>query len=250
MQNYFVRPLSSHDAEVSVNGTSELDAACRYLLDHPVRSDLAVRPFGGTTITVTLAEVTKAFPDMEKLLAAVPAAAPAAPTNPAPVAGPAPSVAAPIHPESAEDAGEDYSKIGGWLWVLAIALVVGAIMFFTDFVEARGAMEKIDMKQLEQLRPDLARFVRFALAADIVLGVMALASSALLFTKKKFARFFILFFLALSAAHIVTYLSWSYNLGLELAGDEVAQSVKSGVICCIWLGYMAFSRRARLTFVR
>ncbi|HNX04214.1 MAG TPA: DUF2569 family protein [Opitutales bacterium] len=259
MQNYFVRPASNSAPEKAISGTSELDAACRYLLDNPVRENLSVRSASGSLVEVKIADVLTAFPDMEKLLGPAPVASaplklavrPPAEPVPVPSAAAMPAAsAATITPDSVEDEGVDYSKLGGWLWVLLIALTVSTIYSIISVKEALDQIKGMDMETLKTLRPDLVLFIHVEIASDVTLAILSAISVVLLLLKKKLARYLIILFLSLNIASVVVTFAWGGSLSLDFDADTISQWVKGAVISAIWLAYMIFSKRAKYTLVR
>lgn len=146
--------------------------------------------------------------------------------------------------KSCED--RELSKIGGWLWLPAIGLVVTLISYLLSInVALKTIFENSGL-----LHGKLLFLIYFELIAFILLSLMTLFVSSLFIRKKKqLPRYYIALIIVGIAYYSVDLLLIYQVLDIKVTYKEVSTLVRSIFSACIWIPYFVVSVRVKRTFI-
>jgi hypothetical protein len=247
MKMFRVCTVGTADSSILISAASELEAACKYLMEHPSRADLSVSVPGGAAVVVKNADVIAAFPELAALVATAPALEAKAPAAAVPVEVPVSESGSAF---DAEDAN-DYSKIGGWLWLVAIGLVASIIFQCITLSENLELLANPDLPEAETEYPGIILFIQMEAVCAAVLALMALVALPLFFMRKRVTRPLLIAFYLFALAYTVgDLIAGAAVLGDLMDAQSVADNAKSAIFSGIWAAYFIFSERAKKTFVR
>ena len=137
-----------------------------------------------------------------------------------------------------------YSRIGGWLIVVAVALVLSAVsvLFFitSEILPAFRAIPFIEVSS----------WLRFYLISNLVLNVLlflyVIVVGVMFFQRRKIVPKLIISLYVLNLLFVVL----DRFIFMTASEDQWTFSIISGVVSAlIWIPYFVVSKRARATFV-
>jgi hypothetical protein len=162
----------------------------------------------------------------------------------------------PQHPAAnTMDGNRPVTKIGGWLIVLAIALVAGILFNLHGLSEVSKLMDDVLVKSIYPTYPGLEGALVFERSVFSLAIVAGIASLVLLLMRKRIAKPFIIgFMVAVVIASIadVMMVNGVFKDSPEalaaVKGDN--QVLRTAISAAIWIPYLLRSKRVKQTFVK
>jgi hypothetical protein len=160
---------------------------------------------------------------------------------------------------SDDSSGVHRDRIGGWLLLFAIGLVIYPVRaVFSLGTQILPAFASTTWTGLT--RPDAPNYhplwkplLIFELAGNVLLALCVLWLLVWFFQRRKAAPRLAIIFLVLNLFYVGADTLWAWNLpggGQPLAFATLRDVVRTAVACLIWIPYFIFSKRVKETFVR
>lgn len=142
--------------------------------------------------------------------------------------------------------GKELSKIGGFLYMPAIGVVISIFTFL--FSSYRTVMV---LSSSYSFIGGLKPLVYFEAISLFLLFLLSFYTAVLFFKKnKKTPRYYILLLLSGLIYALVDTLWSHHGYNIELTKDDYSRIFRTLVSCCIWVPYFIVSVRVKRTFVR
>lgn len=176
--------------------------------------------------------------------------------NPQPTNAPQPYPHHPQHPAAnGTDSGQPITKIGGWLIVLAITLVVGILFNLHGISEVSKLMDDALVQSVYSSYPGLEGVLTFERSVLSLAVVAGIAGVTLLFMRKRIAKPFLIGFMVavvvLGIADVMMVNNVFKDSPEALAAVEGDNQVlRAFVSAAIWIPYLLRSKRVKQTLVR
>jgi hypothetical protein len=155
--------------------------------------------------------------------------------------------------------GGHRDRIGGWLILFAIGLViypVGAVFsLVTQILPAFSSATWTGSAHTAAPHYHLLwkPLLIFELAGNLILALCVLWLLVLFFQRRRVARRLAILFLVFNLLYVGVDTLWAWILsegGQSLAFATLRDTVRTAVACMIWIPYFIFSKRVKETFVR
>ncbi|MDC9623596.1 DUF2569 domain-containing protein [Xenorhabdus sp. XENO-7] len=141
-------------------------------------------------------------------------------------------------------ADESFKKIGGWLYLPAIGLILSVIFIIYQFKIAAEVVSRVAYYST------LQNIVIFTMVANIILLLLVFHTAILFFNKLKQApRFCILLCLSNVLIQGITIFLITNGLGYSIDYATISPILQAVVTAAIWIPYFMMSVRVKKTFV-
>ncbi len=166
----------------------------------------------------------------------------------------------PIAPEVPAE-NPDGQKIGGWLILLAIGIVLTpfrigiALVSIFKNVTVPGVWAAITTPGSESYHPLWQPVIVSEVSINIILFIVSIVLAVFFFMRKKFVPIFFIIFIIFNAV----FVTLDYFISNLIPAVQAQQSndmetirtvIQSIVICFIWVPYFIVSKRVKKTFVK
>lgn len=143
-------------------------------------------------------------------------------------------------------------NIGGWLYLVAIGIVLGPIMNVLHVKQLIEAAQKANWDLVWQQGPMTMLSIIFEFAVQGYMLVFSILLAGLFFGKKKsFPRMFVIYVVSIFVLGVVgVFIAASIpNITPQLVGEAIAFPVYVLIFGLIWIPYFLRSKRVKRTFV-
>ena len=160
--------------------------------------------------------------------------------------------------KNADAAPQQYDKIGGWLILVAIGLILAPIrllvVFFKDLLPALSAdsWSRLTTPGTEAYHPLWAPLLLFEILGNCVFIVSPIIIAIFFFQKRRFVPRLIivlllanLVFVAIDyfAADLIPFIAAQEDIG------SLVELIRVLIACAIWVPYFLVSKRVKGTFI-
>ncbi|CAB0150143.1 hypothetical protein PSI9734_00710 [Pseudidiomarina piscicola] len=155
--------------------------------------------------------------------------------------------------------GNELKGIAGWLYLVALGVVVSPIRVFIDYYPMlndyfSGAYDSLTTNpNAKSYIPHFETLIKAELIGNALILILAVGLAVLFFSKHRWFPRTYIFLAAFTPIFLVTDLWMAATLipGAEvLNSDMVGEIVRSLLAACIWIPYMLVSKRVNNTFRR
>lgn len=156
--------------------------------------------------------------------------------------------------------GKNYNKIGGWLIVVAIGLIIQPFQLLYGVFDNVSNLKETGLETFNYLIPGLGYGLIFEVIIDIILVFVVLYLIFLFKDKKKIFPKYYIWYLGFSIIYLVLdYLVFASLSAtdpeiqsiLDTIIDEQSSTVLGGITgSVIWLLYILRSKRVKKTFIK
>lgn len=152
---------------------------------------------------------------------------------------------------------QKYQKIGGWLYIVGIGVVLNPILYVYTIAQSVSVLSYdvwrlITTPGTEVYHPMLAPLIVFELVTTVGFLVLSIAVAIYFFQKRKILPKLIITFLLSNLAFCVIDFLWvnSITLSVSLGADYLINWVyRTAIACLIYVPYFLKSKRVKGTFV-
>ncbi|MBI1912433.1 MAG: DUF2569 domain-containing protein [Deltaproteobacteria bacterium] len=153
---------------------------------------------------------------------------------------------------------KQYDKIGGWLILIAIGLILTPIKILIDVIEyilpafTGEVWTVLTTPGTELYHPLWAPLLIFSLIGNLFLIGFALTTSVFFFKKKKIVPKLMIIYLAAGLVFFFVDFFGSSLIPIIEEQEDMSPTmdlVRSIVACLIWIPYFRMSKRVKGTFV-
>lgn len=140
-----------------------------------------------------------------------------------------------------------FRKIGGWLWLPAIGLVVGVLANLASFVNTlktlmeSGSLIENELKGM--ICFELIAFAAFAVAGGYIFSLF-------IRRKRSLPRYYIVLMIAGLCYTLLDLILASQLLYVDITYQDIRGLIRAAVGACVWIPYFLVSVRVKRTFVR
>lgn len=142
---------------------------------------------------------------------------------------------------------KEFRKIGGWLWLPAIGLVISII---GNGFSIQYTLRLI-IDHYAQLTGSLTGILFFELFAFIGFMALTIYVASFFFRKKRqLPRLYIVFILYGLVFAVVDFWLGYHYLSIPFNSENISSIIRHVFSACIWIPYFRVSERVKRTFVR